>query len=215
MESKARRCEFRRMNMESTKPAQTGDYDIRGLDYDSFLIGPVTGMHFDADRLSREQWDNRFPNWALFRFAWCGDSLYRAQSRDWCVAYAIAYCEAGGVRSGLPAEEIGCLAGWDAYYRLLNHRWVIAGMDVADVAGVDPKTYRKVRNHVYAAMRASLRDYWDEMGIAIRRVARMYRDSAPEAPRGNWASGRGFGHEVTFPGDGCYVVKAAPMSDTL
>lgn len=202
------------MNMEA-KPSQNGDYDLRGLDYDSFLIGPVTEAHFDADRIARQSLDNGFPNWAMFRAAWCGDSLYRRQTRDWCVAYAIAYCEAGGVRKGLPAEEIGCLAGWDAYYALLNHKWVIAGMDVADVAGVDPKTYRRVRNHVYAAMATSLRHYWAELGIGIRLAHRLYREERPEQPRGSWNSGRGFGHEIPPKGDGCYMVKPAPLSDNL
>ena len=203
------------MNMESNKPTQSGDYDLRGVDFDTLLIGPITEVLIDADRLARECFDNGFPNWALYRAAYCGDSLYRRQARDWCVAYAIAHCEAGGVRKGLPAEEIGCLAGWDAFYRLMNHRWVIAGMDIADVAGVDPKTYRKVRNRVYAVMQASLRDYWNEMGIAVRRLPRLYREIGADAVRGRWSSGRGFDHEIGFPGDGCYIVKAATMSDNL
>ena len=194
---------------------QTGDYDKRGPDFETFLIGGITSAHIDADRLVRQEWSNGFPNWQMFRAVDCGDSLYRPEVRAWCVAYAIAYCEAGGVRQGMPAEEIGCLAGWDAYYALMNHKWLIAGMDVADVAGVDPKTYRKVRNHVYAAMQASLRHYWNELNIAIRRVYSQYQWIEPEAPRSKWAHGRGFGHEVTFPSEGCYVVKAAPLSDTL
>lgn len=202
------------MNME-TKPTQTGDYDLRGLDYDSFLIGPITEAHYDADRIAQQSFHNGFPNWALFRAAYCGDSLYRRQARDWCVAYGIAYCEAGGVRSGLPAEEIGCLAGWDAYYALLHHKWVIAGMDVADVAGVDPKTYRKVRNHVYAAMTTSLRDYWAELGIGIRLVHRLYRETQTASPKGKWANGRGFAHEIPTSADGCYIVKPAPLSDNI
>lgn len=194
---------------------ESGDYDLRGVDFDTVLIGPVTSVVIDADRLAREAWDNGFPNWIMYRAVYCGDALYGPRLRDWCVAYAIAHCEAGGVRKGLPAEEIGCLVGWDVYYALLNHMWIIAGMDVADVAGVDPKTYRKVRNRVLKVMRASMADYWAELGIAIRRLGRIYREAGPEQARGKWGSGRGFGHEVTFPGDGCYIVKAAPLSDTL
>lgn len=190
-----------------------GDYDLRGPDFDTFLIGPPTDAHFDADRLVRKVWNNGFPNWQLFRAIDCGDSLHRPVTREWCVAFAIAYCESGGVRKGMPAEEIGCLAGWDAYYALMNHKWLIAGMDVADVAGVDPKTYRKVRNYVYMANLASVRHYFVELGIAIRRLY-MHRDE-PEAPSGNWQNGRGFAHEVTFPGNGCFIVKPAPLSDSL
>jgi len=188
---------------------QTGDYDKRGPDFETFLIGEITAAHIDADRLVRQTWANGFPNWQMFRAVDCGDSLYRPILRDWCVAYAIAYCEAGGVRQGMPAEEIGCLAGWDAYYALMNHKWLIAGMDVADVAGVDPKTYRKVRNHVYAAMQASLRHYWNELNIAIRCVYRSYRETPAETPRSGLASGRGFGHDDAPSADGCY--RALPL----
>lgn len=199
-----------------TKPAQTGgDWDVRGLDYETFLVGAVTEAHIDADRLARREFDNGFPNWVIYRAVYCEDSLYFEALRAWCVAYAIAYCEAGGVRKGMPAEGIGCLAGWDAYYAMRAHKWLIAGMDVADVAGVDPKTYRKVRDHVYGAMQKTLRAYWAELGIAVRRWHRLYLEAGHESPRGAWNNGRGFAHEVGFPGDGCYVVKAAPLSDTL
>ena len=192
-----------------------GDYDLRGVDVETALIGQVTATIIDADRRVREEWSNGFPNWAMYRAVYCGDSLHRGQVREWCVAYAIAHCEAGGVRSGLPAEEIGCLAGWDAYYSLLNHRWLIAGQDVEDVAGVDPKTYRKVRNHVILALRASLAEYWMLLQIHYLRALMDARWEAPTTPRTRFGTGRGFGHEVTFPSDGCYIVKAAPLSDTL
>jgi len=200
------------MNMESTKLAQTGDYDLRGADYETILVGPVNDLIGDADRHVRRSamlgglgFDNGFPNWAMYRTAYCGDAHLRPFLRDWCVAYAIAHCEAGGVRAGQPADEIGCLAGWDAFYRLLNHRWVIAGMDVADVAGVDPKTYRKVRNAVYASMAWSLREYWDLMGIAIRHVARANRWMPVETPRARMSEGRGFGDdEIDVSGNGCW-----------
>lgn len=193
-----------------TKPAQAvGDYDLRGPDYDTVLIGPVTETVADADRYVRRElgFANGFPNWAMYRTAYCGDSHLRQPLRDWIVAYAIAYCEAGGVRAGLPAEEIGCLAGWDAFYRLLNHRWVIAGMDVADVAGVDPKTYRKVRNHVYAALAWSLREYWSLLGIAIRQVVRSNRWVEAESPRGRWSEGRGFDGDMDETGSGCFIAQ--------
>lgn len=193
----------------------SGDWDVRGPDFETFLIGPQTALHYDADRRVRKEWSNGFPNWVMFRAVDCGEALYRPALREWCVAYSIAYCESGGIRTGLPADEMGCLAGWDAYYALLNHKWLIAGMDVADVAGVDPKTYRKVRNHVYGAMRASLAAYWHELSIAIRRVYRQYGESDSETPRGKWGAGRGFGHEVSFPSDGCFIVKKAPLSDLL
>lgn len=191
------------------------DYDLRGPDYETMLCGPITASMIDADRRVREGsrgiggWSNGMPNWAMFRVIYGGDSHLLQTLRDFCVAFSIAHCEAGGVRKGLPADEIGCLAGWDAYYALLNHRWVIAGMDVADVAGVDPKTYRRVRNHVYRTMRASLREYFGRLLAELIGVVRDERWQANAEPRAKLSYGRGF-TEVDNTGDGCY--RAIPLS---
>ena len=198
--------------MESSKPTQSGgDWNVRGRDAETALVGPITATIIDADRRVRAEWSNGFPNWAMYRAAYCGDAMYRRQVRDWCVAYAIAYCEAGGVRKGLPADEIGCLAGWDAFYALLNHKWLIAGMDVADVAGVDPKTYRKVRSHVYAALRYSLAEYWMLLQIHYLRTIRDERWVPSAEPAGKWSHGRGFG-EVDHTRTGCF--RANPLASS-
>ena len=160
-----------------------GDYDLRGLDFETYLVGPVTDKIIDADRLVRSEWRNGFPNWALYRTCFAGDTHMGRQLRDWCVAYAVAAAEAGVVRTGLPVEEMGALAGWDCYYALNNHRWLVAGQDVADVAGVDPKTYRKLRNYVYAANRASLAEYWVRMQVAVRQVWMRDREVGVPATR--------------------------------
>ena len=153
----------------------SGDYTLRGLDFETYLCGEVTDKIIDADRLARANVETGFPNWALYRTVYAGDSHMRQMVRDWCVAFAISAAEAGLVRKGLPHEEMGALAGWDAYYRLHNARWVIAGQDIADVAGVGPKTYRKLRNYVYGANVASLNRYFVELQISIRRVWQMDR----------------------------------------
>ena len=185
-------------------------------DYDpeTILCGPVTELIIDADRRARRRLSNGFPNWEMYRTAYAGDAHLRQRLRDRCVGYAIAYCESGGVRNGLPADEIGCLAGWDAFYALLNHRWVVAGMDIADVAGVDPKTYRKVRNHVYSSMMVSFREYWMLMQIEIREVIRINRHVVSEPRADQLSDGRGFdGLDVS--GSGNYRAMAATMSDRL
>lgn len=181
-----------------------GDYDLRGIDYETYLVGPVTEEIIDADRRVRLRWDNGFPNWEMYRTAYAGDVHLRKRLRDWCVAYGVSHCHAGGVRPGLPADEIGCLAGWDGFYALLNHRWVVAGLDIADVAGVDPKTYRKVRNRVYAALAGSLREYWGLLDIEIREVFRLNRAARRDVVRGRWSEGRGFEGEIDTAGDGCW-----------
>lgn len=163
-----------------------GDWAVKGLDFDTYLVGAVTDKIIDADRLARRELRNGFPNWALYRTILCGDHHLRTQLRDWCVSFAIAAAESGVIRAGLPAEEMGCLAGWDAYYRLNNLRWLIAGHDVADVAGVDPKTYRKLRNYVYATNNAALHAYFVELQIAIRRVWKRDRFTEADAPANVW-----------------------------
>lgn len=192
----------------------SGDWTLRGLDFETYLVGQITDKIIDADRIVRAEWANGFPNWALYRTILAGDTNLLQGLRAWCVAYAIAYAE-GATRKGLPADEIGCLAGWDAYYRMLHGQWVIAGHDIADVAGVDPKTYRKVRNHVHAALNASLWEYFVRLQVAVRQVWMRDRWIEAEAPRGRWASGSGFGEALDPAGDGCYVVRKATMSDNL
>ena len=163
-----------------------GDYDLRGLDFETYLCGPVTDKIIDADRLMRADGGNGYPNWAMYRTVYAGDSHLRRRVREWCVAYAIAAAESGVVRTGLPVEEMGCLAGWDAFYRLHDSAWIIGGQDIADIAGVDPKTYRKLRNYVYASLRMSLHDYFVAMQIAIRQVWKMDRWSGPLAATETW-----------------------------
>lgn len=178
-----------------------GDYDLRGPDFETMLVGAVTATIIDADREVRRDWSNGFPNWAMYRTALAGDTHLRLPLRAWLVAYAIAYAETIN-RKGQPVEEIGCLAGWDAYYRLLNHRWVIAGQDVADVAGVDPKTYRKVRNYVYMAARASMGEYWIRMQVAIRQVAMRERMEEHTSRASTYGSGRGFDGDMGVSASG-------------
>lgn len=163
-----------------------GDYDLRGLDFESYLCGPVTDKIIDADRIVRSRGGNGFPNWALYRAVYAGDTHVLPNLRAWCVAFAISAAEAGLVRKGLPVDEMGCLAGWDAYYRLLNAKWVVGGQDIADVAGVDPKTYRKLRNYVYASNLLSLQDYFVELQIAVRQVWKEDRWVAPSSPGKRW-----------------------------
>lgn len=191
------------------------DWDVRGQDFETYLVGPVTDRIVDADRQVRREWSNGFPNWALYRTAFAGDAHLQGKLRDWCVAYAIAYAEAGGVRTGLPVDELGCLAGWDAFYRLIHSQWVVAGQDVADIAGVDPKTYRKLRNHVYGALRASLAEYWVRLQIGVRQVWMRERWQEPEKQAVRLSNGRGFGHDDDeVSGDGCYRAEPKRMSDS-
>lgn len=191
------------MNAETTKATQTvGDYDLRGRDFETLLIGRVTDSIIDADRLVRTEWANGLPNWALYRVVLAGDTHLAGFLRDRCVAFGAAYCHAGALRHTETADEMGCLAGWDAYYALRNRKWLIAGQDVADVAGVDPKTYRKVRNYVYGTLRSSMDEYWVRMQVAIRQVALMERRQDQPEPIAKYSNGRGFDLAEDLSGTG-------------
>lgn len=190
----------------------SADYDLRGLDFETYLVGPVTDKIIDADRMVRSEWSNGFPNWFMYRTVFAGDSHASDLVRDWCVAYAVAAAESGIVRAGLPADEMGCLAGWDTFYALNHHKWIVAGQDVADVAGVDPKTYRKLRSYVYRGCRASLDEYWVRLQVAVRQV--WMRDRWVEAAdkTARLSRGRGF-HDLDTFGDGNYRATPLPLSD--
>lgn len=183
-----------------------GDWDVRGQDFETYLVGPVTDRIIDADRQVRREWYNGIPNWALYRTALAGDTHLRGKLRQWCVAYAIAYAEAGGMRSGQAnMDELATLAGWDAFYRLINSQWIVVGKDVTDVAGVDPKTYRKLRNHVYAALKASLAEYWVRLQIAVRQVWMRERWQNDTRAHDRFSEGRGFDPDEDASGTGNYI----------
>lgn len=186
-------------------PIATGDWDKRLPDFETELVGPVTPSIIDADRLVRTDWANGLPNWAMYRVVLAGDSHLRPFLRERCVAFAIAHCVAGGVRRDLPADELGSLAGWDTYYALLNHKWVVAGQDIADIAGVDPKTYRKVRSYVYRTLRASLDEYWVRLQVAIRQVRLVERRQEETQGAARYSAGRGFDLDEDFSGTGNFI----------
>mgnify|MGYP003575003126 CR=1 FL=1 len=191
----------------------SADYDLRGLDFETYLVGPVTDKIIDADREVRLEWSNGFPNWEAYRSVLAGDSLHRETVRQWCVAFAVAAAESGVVRAGLPVEEMGTLAGWDTYYALHHKRWVVAGQDIADVAGVDPKTYRKLRGYVYGRCRGSLDEYWVRLQVAVRQVWMRDRWVDADNRAARLSRGRGF-HDIDTCGDGNYRATALPLSDS-
>lgn len=133
-----------------TKVTQTvGDYDLRGQDFDTALIGPVTASIIDADRLVRCEWRNGFPNWMLYRTVLAGDSLYVSRLRYWAVAFAVAYCLEGGVKRQTYSEELACVAAWDALHMVLHCRQIQPYAETADALGVHHSTYKRLRSHLY------------------------------------------------------------------
>lgn len=164
--------------MGEQRTVAVGDYDLRGPDFDTSLIGPITSSIIDADRLVRLEWQNGFPNWMMYRSALAGDTLYLTRLRYWAVAFAMAYCQTGGVRKAAYSDELATVAAWDALYMLLTNRKPEEPVyKTAEALGVDPKTYRRLRDHLFGSMRGSLDEYWIQLGAAYRHVFLYERKS--------------------------------------
>jgi hypothetical protein len=151
------------------KPA-SGDWDLRGPDFDTALIGPVTESIGDADRLVKREWQNGFPNWWLYRCAYAGDSLGLENLRQWCVAFSVTFCKEGAVKRSVYSDELATVAAWDALHAILYCRELQPYTVSAAALGVDPKTYKRLRDRLYRRLRGSLEEYWIQLGAAYRHI---------------------------------------------
>jgi len=179
---------------------EVGCYDLRGPDFETLLVGPITAAIIDADRLVRKEWANGFPNWAMYRCAYAGDSHLLGELRDWCIALAIAYGESGAIRK--PSDDVAVAVGRDAWHALVWGRWGAPGDEIADALGIAPKTYRKFRVGLLRRLQASLSEYWVRMQIAMRQGALTHRKRDESPPVARLSDGRGFDHEFDSVGDG-------------
>lgn len=151
----------------ATKPE--GCWDIRGADFETALIGPVTPSIVDADRLVRLDWQNGFPNWELYRTILAGDTLHMARLKDWVVALSLVYC-ADEMKRETYSDELACVAAWDALFALLHGGWMQPHTVLAEALGVHESTYKRMRNGLYKRLRSSLDEYWVRLGAAYRHV---------------------------------------------
>lgn len=183
------------------------DYTVRGRDFDTILLGAITGSIIDAARFVREGrytdsgWRNGFPNWALYRTALAGDTHLALNLRAWCEAFGIAHVTE---HTRAPSDAVGVCAGRDAYYWITTKRWGAPSDELAEALGIAPKTYRKIRGQIAARLMVSLDEYFMRLGIALREVALLERrqETAQDAVR--LSDGRGWGHEISADGDGNY-----------
>ena len=149
---------------------EVGDYDLRGPDYDTALIGAVTERIIDADRLVRFEWRNGFPNWGMYRSALAGDALHLAAVRQWTVAFTVAYCMSGGIKRHAYSDELAVVAAWDAVHMLVYCKPMQPYTETAEALGVHHKTYRCLRDTIFARLKASLDEYWIRLTCAYRQV---------------------------------------------
>lgn len=196
------------MTITETKAAQTtkgqGDWDVRGPDFETILVGASIPPIHDADRMVHIDWNNGFPNWALYRTVCAGDTHLSDALFCFCVGFAIAYGQEGGVsRKGI-SDEVGYAAGRDAYHWLLNREWEFRASEVASALGVAPATYRKLRGGAAARLNESLKEYWVRMQVAIRQVYIVNRQLFAPTPISRYSGGRGFDGEVDLTHDGTF-----------
>ena len=184
-----------------------GDWDLRGRDWETVLVGPVTELLVDADRQVRvgaEGWGNGFPNWYLYRVSIAGDDHLNRKLADWCIAFSLAYLADGGVAARLVSEEFGAFVGWDCFMWLRSRKWMDAGEIQAEDLGISGNTYRRVRDAVLARQNASLAEYWPRLQIGIRQAALINRRIEALIPVVALADGTGWEKELPAFGDGNY-----------
>lgn len=192
-----------------------GDWDKRGLDFETYLVGQVTEKIIDADRRVRMEWNNGHANWYVYRAILAGDQRARRMALDWFISYAVTKAATGALRNPDKAEDLGAMAGWDCLARLEGGSWLLSMEEVADIGEVDPKTYRKLRNRTYIECLKSMEEYFVRLQIAVRQVWMEDRWIPDETPRARLSSGRGFGDDLDILGDGNFIVRKAVMSDNL
>jgi hypothetical protein len=194
-----------------------GDYDLRGKDYDTAMICAITSTHIGADRRVRRRWSNGFPNWWLSRVAYCGDNYCLPQLKDWVVAFSVAYCVSGGVRSDAYSDELAYTAGMDALYLLIYGREMDYTTSLAKAIGVRHSTYKRVRNCIYARLAKSLEAYWELFAIEFRETAILERNVITRVEQGILKVRESFISETDMAkgGSGNYIRQPATDSDNL
>lgn len=153
-----------------------GDWDLRGRDYETELVGPIRDQVIDADRLVRKRrWRYGMPVWEMYRAAYCGDYNSIVAVKQAAIRFAAAYGDAGGVRSDARSDELYGIAGLDAAYRLIYGKWMISEREGGRLCNVHNATYDRFRTTVWRVLNAMLQDYWSEMISAYIALASEYR----------------------------------------
>lgn len=150
------------------------DYDLRGRDYETDLIGPIHDGIIDADRLAGLDHRNGFPNFALYRLVLAGDRLYLPHVRRWWVLFSLEWCRSH-MRGGF-SEELATIAAWDSLQRVMEPaRPLIPAAEAAEALGVDLETYTRARNSLRMILQAALDTYWTLLCGTYRIVAYLER----------------------------------------
>lgn len=161
------------MNAAATRP-EVGDYDLRTIEVEKALVCAVHPHLIDADRSVRDEWCNGFPNWALYRDALAGDTLYALALKDWVIAFAYRVGQVV-LREAAFTEELTYLAGQDALAMLRANREVIPYTLAAAAVDANPKTYKRLRDLLYRMLKATTDEYWVRLGAEYRYTMIRHR----------------------------------------
>ncbi|MHC9085356.1 hypothetical protein ACYX7E_09990 [Luteimonas sp. RIT-PG2_3] len=146
-----------------------GDYDLRGVDFETQLCGQITDTIIDADRLARLEHNNGFPNFALYRLVLAGDRQYLPAVRKWWVLFALEWCRTN-MRSGY-SEELATVAAWDSLQRAMDpSRPILVADEVAADLGVSLPTYLRARQNLSQVLGAVISSYWAWLQTTYRVV---------------------------------------------
>lgn len=150
------------------------DYALRGRDYDTELVGPITDDIIDAARLCRVEYENGFPGFPIYRLLLCGDLGYLVPVRQWWVLFSIEWCRRN-MRDAF-SEELATVAAWDSLQRTMDPvRPILSATETAESLGVDKEQYIRARRALHGILGSVLKHYWTAIGAMYRIVVAANR----------------------------------------
>jgi hypothetical protein len=152
----------------------SSDYDLKGRDYETELLGAITDTMIDADRLARLDHRSGLPSFALYRLVIVQERLYLPAVRRFWVLFSLEWCRTN-MRSGF-SEELAGLAAMDSLQRVMDPAHpILPAEEAASGLGVDLETYTRARNALRDTLRAELDAYWTILCGTYRIAAYLER----------------------------------------
>lgn len=156
------------------RPVVSGDYDLRGRDYDTELLGQISDTLIDADRLARLDHRSGFPSFAIYRLVIVREDIYMPSVRMWWVLFSLEWCRTH--MRGAFSDELATVAAWDSLQRVIApSRPLLSAADVAESLGVDLETYTRARNSLRRILEAEVESYWTILCGTYRIAAYLER----------------------------------------
>lgn len=136
-----------------------GDFNTKGRDYATELLGPITDEIIDADRLCRLELRNGFPNFALYRALLAGDDCNIVRAKGWWMLFCREWCR-NNMRKAYSYDlaQLVAVDSWDRVERSGGEHY--SAQLLAESLGVSENTYRRARDAMTATLTAVLRVYW-------------------------------------------------------